>query len=87
LTTHAIIAGLQLRNENGIRTILDSVKSSGCRRLACKCNASQELARGLRQFDPYDKRTTARFPFIGTPDIRSRKTPEDQQEDEFMAVS
>jgi len=26
LTTNAIIAGLQLRNENGIRTILDSVK-------------------------------------------------------------
>lgn len=57
-----------------------------CRRLTCKCNASRET-RGLRQFDPYDKRTTARFPFIGTPDIRSRKTPEDQQRDEFMAVS
>jgi hypothetical protein len=43
--------------------------------------------RGLRQFDPDDKRAAARFPFIGTPDIRSRKTPEDQQGDEFMAVS
>lgn len=43
--------------------------------------------RDIRQFDPYDKRTTARFPFIGTPDIRSRKTPEDQQGDEFMVVS
>ncbi|EFN73706.1 hypothetical protein EAG_15141 [Camponotus floridanus] len=43
--------------------------------------------RDIRQFDPYDKRTTARFPFIGTPDIRSRKTLEDQQGDEFMVVS
>lgn len=49
-------------------------------------NASR-VTRGLRQFDPYDKRAAARFPFIGTPDIRSRKTPEDQQGDEFMAVS
>ncbi|KYM98652.1 hypothetical protein ALC62_10620 [Cyphomyrmex costatus] len=46
-----------------------------------------EEPRGLRQFDPYDKRTTVRFSFIGIPDIRSRKTPEDQQGDEFMAVS
>lgn len=73
--------GSRWRNEKERNAV-----SPGCQRLGCKCNASRGL-RGLRQFDPDDKRAAARFPFIGTPDIRSRKTPEDQQGDEFMAVS
>lgn len=71
---------LQQWNGNGIWAF----RSLRMLALGGKCEPG---VRDIRQFDPSDKRTTARFPFIGTPDIRSRKTPEDQQGDEFMVVS
>lgn len=71
----AIIAGLQLRNANDTRF----VKSSGCRRLGCKCNAGQEL----EVFDSLIRTTNARrrgFRLLVHPTYEAVKLPKINKE-------